>query len=149
MLLSSSEGNQVRLRYGTAFAYVAAAVTTANWIDYAMWPEQPYGHQILLRISFVGSGLFGIGCLVSLFRFRSASIFGMAGACFSWPYFSILAADMPWSKFVWLVTVHDHGAAQVMSIFFLTMATVFSLIGMWGWVRSRRHLVQQTSTANS
>jgi hypothetical protein len=109
--------------------YGAAAIAMANWIEYALWPGQPYGGATLLKIALVGAVLFVGGAVVSFFSHRFAILFGAAALCFSWPYFSLLAANLPWNHgLFWLIKIHYHGDDQVMALAGLTAATVYLLV---------------------
>jgi len=126
-------------RVAAAIMYGSAALATGNWLDYALWPEQPHYGPVdtLLRIALVGSVIFGLACLVSLFRLQYAVVLGLLAACLSWTYFALVAVYLPWRNLVWLVRIYDHGDAQVGAILFLFIATLYSLFEAWKWKRSR------------
>jgi len=106
----------MRHRIITATLFAAAAISTANWIDWALDPIQPYGHPFLLKVALAGSLLFLIACLLAVFANRYAALAGYAAMLLSWPYFALLGVSMPWKNFFWLVRIHEHGAAQVIAI---------------------------------
>lgn len=123
-------------RLVTVIIYAAAGVATANWIDYAMAPQQPYGHPFLTKVALSGSITFGIACVISIFNDRYGIIAGLVAICLSWPYFALLAASLPWHNIVWLFRIHYHGNAQILSILLLMVGTLYSVSRVPAIVRS-------------
>jgi hypothetical protein len=108
------------------FCYAAAALATANWLDYGLTEE--YGHKALMQIAVAGSVAFGVGCLASLFRIRYGIIFGVVGACLTWPYFILLMTALPWSNLNRLVRVQYHGRDEIVALLCLLVATSYTII---------------------
>jgi len=125
----------MRHRIITATLFAAAAISTANWIDWALDPIQPYGHPFLLKVALAGSLLFLIACLLAVFANRYAALAGYAAMLLSWPYFALLGVSMPWKNFFWLARIHEHGAAQVIAIVTLLAATIYSSPQLWRTAR--------------
>lgn len=109
----------------TALFYVGAALATANWLEYGLF--EGYGGKILMRVAVLGSATFVVGGLVSLFQARYGVMLGSVAAILSWPYFAALSMYVPWRDLGWFVRTRDHGADQIVAIFFLLAATVYCL----------------------
>jgi len=121
----------MRQKLVAAIFYAAAALATANWLDYGF--AEGYGGATLMSVALVGSAVLGFGCLVSLFRLQYGMILGSLGACLSWPYFAFLAISLPWHEFLWFVRIHYHGIDQLAAILLLFAATIYSVV-------QRKHL---------
>ena len=126
-------GGYVKQRVIGAIIYALVALATANWIEYGLWSGQPYGHQGPMRVALAGTAAFAISIFLSLLRSRFELLFGVVGIGLSWPYFGLLAADLPWKDVVWLVRIHVHGLDQVAAILFLIVATIYVLKRGWTW----------------
>jgi hypothetical protein len=112
-----------------AILYVVAAVAVANWIDitYIAFLE-PYGNRLrtVEILALVGSALFGVGSLVSLFSGRCGLVVGLTASGFSWTYFAPAAVTAPIGNFVW----RFHGGAMPIAVLILLAATIYSLTRM-------------------
>ena len=138
MLLTGSRRHMIAHKVIAAIVYASAALATGNWLDYALWPEQPHHGPVdtLLRIAVVGSVIFGLASLVSLFRLPYAAALGVLAASLSWIYFALVVLYLPWRDLAQLVRIHDHGDAQVIAILALLVATLYSLFESSKWRQS-------------
>jgi hypothetical protein len=118
----------VKTKIITAILYAAAALATANWLDYAFASQQPYGYSVLLKLALAGSVAFVIACVAAFLRGWYSKVFGLVAVCLSWLYFAPLAYTLPWSNFVWLIRIHYRGADEVLAICVLAAVTVYSLL---------------------
>lgn len=53
-------------KVGALVIYAGTVLATGNWIEYGLWPEQPYGYETLMRVALVGTGMFGLACMVTV-----------------------------------------------------------------------------------
>jgi hypothetical protein len=124
-----------------AILFAAAAAATANWLEYAFFERKPYGYPIILWIALIGCVLFALGCAIVFFNFRYGIFAGLSAALLSWPYFGLLAWNLQWRDFLWLVRIHYHGADQVTAVLLLLAASVFLLSQLLPSLRSVSSMV--------
>jgi hypothetical protein len=121
-----------------AVLLVAAAVTIANWLDYAFFLWQVYGYHVpsLLWAALIGCGGLALACLASFYKQRYGVFLALMAACLLWPYFGMLAWSLPWRDFSWLLRIHDHGASEAAALFMLLAVTVYSIVELRPAVQS-------------
>jgi hypothetical protein len=126
-----------------ALIYGVAAAGTANWVIYALDPDQPYGYPGLLYVALVGSVALGIGSILSTFSRPYGVIAGSVGAGISWIYFAPFSWFLPWRRFrwvfsidlPWIVTNHVVDLYPVVAILLLVVATAYSISKRRLWWR--------------
>ena len=150
MLPAGLPKGTVTRRVISAIVYVAAAIATSNFLEFLLW-NQTLGYQpvdILLRMAVVGSVTFGLAFLVAFFRWGYAVVLGSVAACFSWPYFGLATVFFHWRELarlkdaVYLGDGDETNVFGLAAIFFLLISTVYSLIEVWKWKRSREARIE-------
>jgi hypothetical protein len=116
----------MKQKFLAALLYAAAALATANWLDYGL--AEGYQYKALMEIAVAGSVAFGIAFLVALFKFRFGVIAGSLASCLAWPYFAVLLAFVPWSGLVPFVRYRYHGADQLVALACLVVVTVYLVV---------------------
>jgi hypothetical protein len=139
VLLKELRTHAVVRKLIAAVLYASVTIATANWLDIALWPEQPYynnwiDHSVM-RIAVAGSVLFGLATLVSFFRLRYAVALGLVAGCLSSPYFAWMFVTLPFSNPFWRV-IHDPGEWQVPAVVLWFLAALYSIIEAWKWKKA-------------
>ncbi len=139
MPLVSDRKHSLPRRLTCTLVFCAAAVATGNWIDIALWPEQPYyGNAIvhaLLYVALIASVTFAIAGLVAIWRLRRGVALGVLAVFLAWSYFGPFAFAIPWSDLAWFVSVQYHGGAQLTALVSLWAATIHTIVEFWLKVR--------------
>src|SRR5437667_561743 len=96
-----------RLRAGGV--YLFAALTTALTVTDLMYEADAVGRPFsgwpgaACNASLTGSLLLAVSFLTVLIKPGYGWAVALVGTCLSWPYFALLAWNLPWRDFVWLV----------------------------------------------
>ena len=129
--------------------YLLAAFTTDTTVEESLFASSASGYHFsgwsgaIINASLIGSLLLGLAFLSVLIKPKYGNLVALVGASLAWPYFAYLAWHLPWRDFVWLVTIHSGGKLEVMAVFSLLAATIYSTFRLrferengWG-IRSR------------
>jgi hypothetical protein len=73
-------------------------------------PLQPYGYRFITLVALAGAACFALGCVTAFVAGKYATLLGLLGVCLCWPYFGLLAVNMPWNDFTWLIRIHEQAA---------------------------------------
>ena len=145
-MLEAEGERRVKRKIIVAILYAGAGLATANWLDIALWPEQPYYRNSFehaqMRIAVAGSAVFGLACLMSLFRLRHAALLGLVASGLCWVYFSFYAIALAsgaaaLSNFVDCL-MRNPSDPQILALLLLCIGTVYSVVETVNWRHSRQ-----------
>jgi hypothetical protein len=132
-LIRHPSADPVNRRLRAGGIYFLAAFTTAVTADDLMYITEMAGRpfsgwsRLLLYASLAGSFVMALAVLAILIKPRYGHIAALVGSGFLFPYFALLAWNMPWRDFVWLVTIHWDGKLEVLALISLAAATAYSI----------------------
>lgn len=125
------ESTMWKTKISATVFYASACVATANWLDYGL--AEGYGGKALMYLAAVGSAALLVAAITALFTPRYGIVAGSAALCLLWPYFALLMFFIPWGRLLWLGKVQYHGMDQILALFFLLIATAYSLTQRRYW----------------
>jgi hypothetical protein len=131
-----------RLRAGGIYLFAAftTAVTAYDLMYISEMAGRPFSGlpRVLLYASLVGSLVMAFAVLAVLIKPRYGYIAALLGAGLLCPYFALLAWNLPWRDYIWLVTIHWDGNLEVLAVISLAVAMAYSIRHLW---RTERALV--------
>jgi hypothetical protein len=124
-------------RLRAAGIYLFAAFTTAVTADDLMYISAMSGRpfsglpRLLPNTSLIGSLVMALAVLAVLIKPRYGYFAALFGGGLLCPYFVLLAWNLPWHDFVWLVTIHWDGKLEVLAVISLAVAMAYSIRHVW------------------
>ena len=125
MLLSMGRTGAKRRIFGGILYLITAtgtAFSLANGLD------AQYGWSNLMRIALAGSAAFALAALMCLLKTHYSIMVGLLAVCLAWVYFGPVVADVPWRSISSYVSIRYDLHDEVISIFFLFLATVYTVV---------------------